>query len=159
MRDWNRYVRDHLPLPAMKWHRGKKIVEELACQLEDAYNEALSAGASDAEADARAREQIADWERLTADLLRAESEHTESRLGGWLDQTDRAIRRRGQKWAWLLRPTYSEKRSGNRHHRRPNSGPRDRRQHSYLQRAQSGPARSAPLPGAGTTRGRLCSES
>ena len=60
MRDWSAFVRSHLSLPELAPEREARIVRELATQLEDFYRDALSRGASEADADAHARAQIDD---------------------------------------------------------------------------------------------------
>ena len=71
MPDWLRYVRDNLPPLHVRPEREAEIAGELAQQLDDAYREALAAGASEQEAAARARAQFPDWTAL-ADGINAE---------------------------------------------------------------------------------------
>ncbi len=47
MRDWKRFVREHLPPLGLSGAREQEIVEEIAQQIEDAYSEALSRGLPD----------------------------------------------------------------------------------------------------------------
>ena len=75
MRDWHAFVRARLSLPELVAEREARIVRELAVQLEDFYREARAAGHSDADADAHAQRQIADWDRLARDLRRADAVH------------------------------------------------------------------------------------
>ena len=49
MRNWKRLVRRRLRLPELKGLRSERIVEEIAGQLEDIYDEARRHGASRAE--------------------------------------------------------------------------------------------------------------
>jgi hypothetical protein len=42
MPDWNQYVREHLSLPKCSPERETEIVEQLAQQLEDAYQECVA---------------------------------------------------------------------------------------------------------------------
>jgi len=98
MRDWVRYVREHLSLPELELHREDKIVRDLASQLEDFYHEALSRGASAEEADKQAREQISDWEELAIGLRRAERSNISPRVGRWFDRTEQKLRRQGGRW-------------------------------------------------------------
>ena len=44
MPDWSSYVREHLSLPGCSPERESQIVEELADQLGEAYEEALQSG-------------------------------------------------------------------------------------------------------------------
>jgi putative ABC transport system permease protein len=75
MRNWTAYVRAHLKLPSLTPEREAHIVRELAAQLEDFYREALARGASDAEADAFARAQVGDWDRMARDVAAADRRH------------------------------------------------------------------------------------
>ncbi len=73
MRDWRRYVREHLPPLGLNGARETEIVDELALQLEQVCNEALMRGASRADAEAQAAAQIRDWSALAAEIRRAET--------------------------------------------------------------------------------------
>ena len=73
MRDWNAYVRAHLSLPALTPEREAHIVRDLAVQLEDFYRDAVAHGSSHDAADAFARQQIRDWDRLARDVASAGS--------------------------------------------------------------------------------------
>ena len=76
MRDWRQYVRGHLSPAVGDDHRDlEEIIDELASQLEDGYREAMSRGSSEAAADGHAREHIANWSQLAADLQQADSVH------------------------------------------------------------------------------------
>lgn len=72
MPDWVRYVREKLPLKKLSSGRGPDVVQELAEQLEEFYEEALSRGCSPRKAREHAARQIQDWERLASDLASAE---------------------------------------------------------------------------------------
>jgi putative ABC transport system permease protein len=99
MRDWRRYVRERLSLSDKMGGWDEGVIDELACQLEDFYHEALAGGASEEEADADAREQIGDWGRLASDVLRADASRAVPRLERWLDRTEARVRRKGAGWA------------------------------------------------------------
>src|SRR5579864_9318509 len=71
MPDWLKYVRQHLSLPDCPLQAEAEIVEDLAQQLEDAYQEALRQGMNDEDAYSAARKHISDWARLASDLKRA----------------------------------------------------------------------------------------
>jgi putative ABC transport system permease protein len=73
MRDWKKYVREQLPPLGLNGAREQEIVEEIAQQLDDAHSEAISRGASPAEAEAHAVAQISDWPALAREIRRAES--------------------------------------------------------------------------------------
>ncbi len=64
MHDWPRYVRERLSLPTLRTEREREIVEELAAQLDEFYNEAISNGAREDEAVQYARERISNWDEL-----------------------------------------------------------------------------------------------
>jgi hypothetical protein len=71
MHDWKELVRVRLsPLP-LEPSRREEIIEELAQQLEDAYNEALAGGAGDSEALRRSLAQFKDWEDLRKKVFHA----------------------------------------------------------------------------------------
>jgi hypothetical protein len=71
MHDWKELVRVRLsPLP-LEPSRREEIIEELAQQLEDAYNETLAGGASDSEALQRSLAQFKDWEDLRKNVFHA----------------------------------------------------------------------------------------
>ena len=88
MRDWTAFVRGRLRLPGLTPERQMRIVRELAAQLEDFNREALARGMTDAEADAYARRQIDDWERMASDLARADRSHGRPRLDRFADRLD-----------------------------------------------------------------------
>src|SRR3954452_19918388 len=73
MSDWRGHVRAHLPRLGVSPERENEIVAELALQLEQAYADALASGASQPEAERRAREQFADWRSLGREIASAES--------------------------------------------------------------------------------------
>jgi putative ABC transport system permease protein len=88
VRDWGSFVRARLRLPGLAPEREARVVRELATQLEDFYREGLGRGLGEAEADAYARGQIADWERLAQDVWLADRRHARpavERLGDRLD--------------------------------------------------------------------------
>src|SRR4051812_3170233 len=72
MHDWRAHVRKHLPALKVSPERENEIVAELALQLEQAYSEALSAGATEEEAIRRAQIPFRDWEGLARDINVAE---------------------------------------------------------------------------------------
>ncbi|HKQ80189.1 MAG TPA: ABC transporter permease [Blastocatellia bacterium] len=71
MPNWNHIVREHLAALRLPPEREIEIVEELALHLEAAYEDALAAGFSEAEAEARALRSY-DWRLLECELSRAE---------------------------------------------------------------------------------------
>jgi hypothetical protein len=70
MPNWNHIVRQHLSILRLPPEREMEIVEELALHLEAAYEAALAAGLSEAEAEARAVQGY-DWQLLECELSRA----------------------------------------------------------------------------------------
>jgi len=88
MRDWQAYVRDRLTLDRLTPARQLRIVREIAAQLEDFERDARARGATDEEADAHARAQIADWSRLAAEVRRADRPHAQPRLDLFADAMD-----------------------------------------------------------------------
>jgi len=69
--NWNQIVREHLAVLRLPPEREIEIVEEQALHLEAAYEDALAAGLSAAEAEARALRSY-DWRLLECELSRAE---------------------------------------------------------------------------------------
>ena len=72
MRDWKKYVREHLPALGLSGSREQEIFEEITQQIEDAYAEAISRGQTGEQAEAHAIAQISDWNLLAQDIRRAE---------------------------------------------------------------------------------------
>ncbi|HSL20542.1 MAG TPA: ABC transporter permease [Vicinamibacterales bacterium] len=96
MRNWEAYVRARLRLPELAPERESRIVRELAAQLEDFYRAAIAQGSTHDEADAHARAQVADWERLARDVRQAERPNRRPGLDRMADHMDNvAMRRRG----------------------------------------------------------------
>ena len=80
MRDWTSFVRTHLSLPQLTPEREARIIREIAAQLEDFYREAIAGGATEAQADAHARAQVRDWDRMARDLRQADRPHVRPRI-------------------------------------------------------------------------------
>jgi predicted permease len=96
MPDWPAYVARHLRLAAFRPEREAEIVEELARQLEDAYNEALRLGATPDRAAEIAHRHIADWAAL-ARALEDARHGKESPVMTWQQSTeDRRLRTHGK---------------------------------------------------------------
>lgn len=71
MPDFKAYIRQHLPslnLPPAQEH---EIIEELAAQMESAYDEAITSGHTEAQALERAKAQIPNWRQAAQDLRAA----------------------------------------------------------------------------------------
>jgi putative ABC transport system permease protein len=77
MRDWQAYVRSRLRVPDLTPEREARVVRELASQLEDFEREARTRGMDETAAEAHAKAQITDWDRLSRDVLRADRPHTQ----------------------------------------------------------------------------------
>jgi predicted permease len=98
MPDWNRYVREHLHLAAMKDDREEKIIREVACQLEEFYLEALTTELSEDEALRQAERQIGDWEVMSVELSRAEPSTHTAVAGRKIQRFEDEIRLKGKGW-------------------------------------------------------------
>src|SRR5215467_6332116 len=69
MPDWKKIVREKLGTLPLTNGRRDEVIEELAQQLESAYEEALGKGASEQEAMRRSLEQFKDWEKLRSEVF------------------------------------------------------------------------------------------
>lgn len=98
MRDWKRYVREHLALPDIEGTLESSVIEEIAIQLEDRYREARAGGATAEEADAEARELVTDWSELASDILGSRRFAAAPRIEQRVEDKEVAIRRRGGPW-------------------------------------------------------------
>ncbi len=72
MRDWRKYVREHLPPLKVGPEREAEIVTELALQIEQAFADAVAAGSTEAEAERRAMSPFRDWQALAREIESAE---------------------------------------------------------------------------------------
>ncbi len=71
MPNWNEYVREHLSLPKCSPEREAEIIEELAQQFDDAYEEGLLSGLSEQGALLAAKRHVSDWSAFADDLMQA----------------------------------------------------------------------------------------
>src|SRR5215470_13307943 len=71
MPDWKHIIRTHLDVLRLPPEREMEITEELALHLEGVYEDALAAGLSEAEAEARVVQGY-DWRLLECELSRVE---------------------------------------------------------------------------------------
>src|SRR5215467_906328 len=71
MPDWKKIVREKLGTLPLTNGRRDEVIEELAQQLESAYEEALGKGASEQEAMRRSLEQFKDWEKLRSEVFQS----------------------------------------------------------------------------------------
>ena len=74
MRDWSALVHRHLASVRVDEQRRREISAELAAHLEDAYDAALRSGCTEAEAIARAMEDVPDWSALAVAVERSADE-------------------------------------------------------------------------------------
>jgi predicted permease len=95
MPDWAQYVRQNLGVPRLQPEREAEIVEELAGQLEQAYAEAIERGMSPTQAEAAARQHVADWAALATDLGRSERGRESALAALQREAEDREAARRG----------------------------------------------------------------
>ncbi|MGE3274860.1 MAG: ABC transporter permease [Vicinamibacterales bacterium] len=78
--DWHAFVRRRLPPLGLDSHREADIVEELAQQLEQAYQDARDDGLPDEAARAVTEGSVHDWSSLAADIAAAEQSRVERAL-------------------------------------------------------------------------------
>ena len=71
------YVREHLPPLELDPAREAEIVEELAQQIEQTYDDARADGADEAAAERAAHGVVPDWRRLARELVNAERSKAE----------------------------------------------------------------------------------
>ena len=71
--DWNRYVRERLPL-GLRPERELEIVEEMAQLMEQTYAEQIAAGRTHEEALKQAESQVGSWTGLAREIASAEAQ-------------------------------------------------------------------------------------
>ena len=71
MPDWKKVVREKLGTLPLTNGRRDEVIEELAQQLESAYEEALAQGVNEQEALRRSLAQFKDWEKLRMELFQS----------------------------------------------------------------------------------------
>ena len=69
MPDWKKIVREKLGRLPLQNGRREEVIEELAHQLESAYEEALAQGITEEEALRRSLAQFKDWEKLRSEVF------------------------------------------------------------------------------------------
>src|SRR5437870_1977125 len=72
MPDFKAYVRQNLPPLGISDKREAAVVEDLALQLEDVYETAITTGMTEEEAWTQAARQIPSWQQLGVDLAAIE---------------------------------------------------------------------------------------
>ncbi len=97
---WTRFVREHLKLSGVRPEREAEIVEDLAWQLEDAYREALAAGANEISARAAAERQISDWAVLSREISDSEAQKM-APITQWQERAEERDLRKLGKFSWL----------------------------------------------------------
>ncbi len=105
MPDWKRHVRDNLSLDGLDPAREASIVEDLAQQLEDAYQDALDDGLAPEQAAESVKRHIPDWQAFGRTLENSQGAHQRSGLEK-LEQRamERNRRNRFSRWSgdlWL----------------------------------------------------------
>lgn len=71
MPDWKKIVRERLGTLPLNNGRRDEVIEELAQQLESAYEEALAQGINEQEAMQRSLAQFKDWEKLRCEVFQS----------------------------------------------------------------------------------------
>jgi len=71
MPDWKKIVRDKLGTLPLTNGRRDEVIEELAQQLESAYEEALAQGINEQEAMRRSLDQFKNWEKLRSEVFQS----------------------------------------------------------------------------------------
>jgi predicted permease len=75
MPDWKKFVRDRLHLKGLNPLREAELIEDVAQQLEDVYQESLKHGNAPSEAISLAQQHIPDWNKFSTELLKTQSSH------------------------------------------------------------------------------------
>ncbi len=101
MPDFKSIVRRNLPLPQMKGWREEKIMEELAGQLRDLYQDARARGMSEESALSHTLAQIPDWEAFASDITGAERPNLPLVNQDAADRITMSFRSRGGIWLCL----------------------------------------------------------
>jgi len=101
MPDWLAYVRKHIPSQKLKGGMDATITEELATHLEETFQEALASGCAEDEARDRAEAEVADWDNLVDEIVRAHGAGLISGLGRRLEHTEETLHQCGGRWQFL----------------------------------------------------------
>lgn len=104
MRNWEAFVRQHLSLPELKPERERRIVRELAEQLEDFSRDALLRGLTQDEADTFAERQIRDWECFASDVRSTDRSDIRPGFDRLADRTEEVAEaaRATRGWGYVL---------------------------------------------------------
>jgi len=84
MHDFQARIHEHLPALGLRPEREIEIVEELAQQMESAYQDALASGSTTEQAEQRAMAQVGNWDELARSLRAAEQAPPAAPGGGQL---------------------------------------------------------------------------
>ena len=90
MPDWKSYVRQRLNLGELQPGREAEIVEEIARQLEDAYQESFHSGANEPDAIRVAEQHIPDWEHFAREVAKTRSSDRTSAVQRFGDRLETA---------------------------------------------------------------------
>jgi len=101
MPDWKSYLREKLSLPVMEGHRDERAIEEMADHLEDLYQEALSRGVSEEEAEALVLGWLGDPLRAAEELTNAEPHHVRAHVDRWFEKREEDLKVKGSLGATL----------------------------------------------------------
>ena len=101
MPDWRDEIRVRLDLPDLKGLREERIIEEIAGQLQDFFEEALNRGLPEDEAEQYAIDRF-DWTTLTDGLHHSERRRRRPRFTVWTERMERQLRLRGGVWLGLV---------------------------------------------------------
>jgi len=94
MPDWIGYLESHLPLFELDSADRLRVIDELAQEMEGTYEDALRAGASEREAEERAREAVADIDELARRIVLSRRSHRLPAAEVRLQQSEDAARTR-----------------------------------------------------------------
>ena len=98
MRDWKRWLRDNLDLPAMGGGRDRRIVQELADHLGELHRDALIRGLSEQDAEAEVMAWLGDPREAARELLRCEPGHVRTQMSRWAEEREEMLRNQGGRW-------------------------------------------------------------
>src|SRR4026209_1755730 len=88
MPDWKKFGSERLQLKGIHPQREMELIEDLAQQLEDIYQEALRNGNDSAEASVIAEQHIPDWEIFSTELNKFQHRHQEEWNAAFLQQNE-----------------------------------------------------------------------
>ena len=95
MPDWKKYLRENMSLPVMMDHRDERAIEEMADHMEDLFQEALSRGVSEEEAEALVLKWLGDPLRAAEELTQAEPHHVRAQVDRWFERREEDLKVKG----------------------------------------------------------------